>query len=51
MLSDMPNGRKIDNVEQRVHLGTARYFGISISNIDNAVNELFMKTNNLMTDF
>ena len=47
----MPNGSKIDNVEQRVHLGTARYFDIFISNIDNTVNELFMKTNNLMSDF
>ena len=45
------NGRKIDYVEQCVHLETTLYSDISISNITNAVNELFMRTNNLIADF
>ena len=47
----MSNGRKIDYVEQCVHLGTTLYSDISIRNINNAVNDLFMRTNNLMADF
>ena len=47
----MSNGSKIDCVEQWVHLGTTLYSDISIRNINNAVNDLFMRTNNLMVDF
>ena len=47
----MSNGSKIDFVEQCVHLGTTLYSDISIRNINNAVNDLFMRTNNLMDDF
>ena len=39
----MSNGSKIDYVEQCVHLGTTLYSYISIRNINNAVNDLFMK--------
>ena len=35
---------KIDYVEQCVHLGTILYTDISIRNINNAVNDLFMRT-------
>ena len=47
----MSNGSKIDYVEQCVHLGTTLYSDISIRNNNNAVNDLFMRTNNLMADF
>ena len=47
----MSNGSKIDYVEQCVHLGTTLYSDISIRNINNAVNDSFMRTNNLMADF
>ena len=33
------------------HLGTTLYSDISIRNINNALNDLFMRTNNLMADF
>ena len=44
----MSNGSNIDYVDQCVHLGTTLYSDISIRNINNAVNDLFMRTNNLM---
>ena len=47
----MSNGSNIDYVEQCVHLGTTLYSDIAIRNINNAVNDLFMRTNNLMADF
>ena len=47
----MSNGSKIDYVEQCVHLGTTLYSDISIRNINNAVNDLFMRTSILMADF
>ena len=47
----MTNGRKIDYVKQCVHLETTLYSDISIRNSNNAVNDLFMRTNNLMADF
>ena len=47
----MFNGSKIDYVEQWVHLGNTLYPDIFITNINNAVNDLFMRTNNLMADF
>ena len=47
----MSNGSKIDYVEQCIHLGTTLYSDISIKNINNSVNVLFMRTNNLMADF
>ena len=45
------NGSKINYVEQCVHLGTTLYSDIFIRNINNAVNDLFIRTNNLMVDF
>ena len=47
----MSNCSNIDFVEQCVHLGTTLYSDISIRNINNAVNDLFMRTNNLIEDF
>ena len=47
----MSNGSKIDYVKQCVHLGTTIFSDISIKNVDNAVNDLYMRTNNLMADF
>ena len=47
----MSNGSKIEDVEQCVHLGTTLYSDISIRNINNAVTDLFMRTNNLMAGF
>ena len=47
----MSNGSKIDYVKQCVHLGATIFSDISIKNIDNAVNDLYMRTNNLMADF
>ena len=47
----MSNGSKIEYVEQCVHLGTTLYSDITIRNINHAVNDLFMRTNNLMADF
>ena len=46
----MSNCSKIDYVEQCVHLETTLYCDISIRNINNAVNDMFMRTNNLMDD-
>ena len=47
----MSNGSKIDYVEQYVHLGTTLYSDIYIRNINNAVNDLLMRTNNLVAAF
>ena len=47
----MSNGSSIEFVEQCVHLGTKIYSDISKKNIDNATNDLYMRTNNLMADF
>ena len=47
----MSNGSSIEFVEQCVHLGTKIYTDISKKNIDNATNDLYMRTNNLMADF
>ena len=50
----MSNGsKKNDYVEQcvHVHLGTTLYSDISIRNINNSLNDLFMRTNILMADF
>ena len=41
----------VSNVEQCVHLGTTLYSDISIKNINNAVIDLFIRTNYLMADF
>ena len=41
----------IDYVEQCVHLGTIIHSDITRKNIDSAVNDLFMRTNNLIADF
>ena len=47
----MANGCAIDYVEQCVHLGTIIHSDITGKNIDSAVNDLFMQTNNLIADF
>ena len=47
----MANGCTIDYVEQCVHLGTIIHSDITRKNIDSAVNDLFMRTNNLIADF
>ena len=47
----MSNGSKIDYVKQCVTLGTTIFSDISIKNIDSAVNDFYMRTNNLMADF
>ena len=47
----MANGCTIDYVEQCVHLGTITHSDITRKNIDSAVNDLFMRTNNLVADF
>ena len=47
----MSNGSEFDYVEQCLQLGTTLYSDISVRNINNAVNDLFMRTNNLMADF
>ena len=41
----------IEFLEQCVHLGINIYSDISNKNIDNATNDLYMRTNNLMADF
>ena len=40
----MSNGSSIEFVEQCVHLGTKIYSDISKKNIDNATNDLYMRT-------
>ena len=51
----MSKGSKIDYVQQCVHLGMTIFsdifINIFIKNIDNAVNAIYMRTNNLMADF
>ena len=47
----MSNSSSIEFVEQCVHLGTKIYSDISKKNIDNASNDLYVRTNNLMADF
>ena len=47
----MANGCTIDYVEQCVHLGTIIHSDITRKNMDSAVNDLFMRTNNLIADF
>ena len=47
----MANGCTIDYVEQCVHLGTIIHSDITRKNIDSAVNDLFMRTNNLIANF
>ena len=45
------NDSKIDYVQQCVHLGTTIFPDISIKNIDSAVNDINIRTNNLMAHF
>ena len=47
----LSNRNSIEFVEQCVHLGTKIYSDISKKNIDDATNDLYMKTNNIMADF
>ena len=47
----MSNGSSIEFVEQCIHLVSKIYSDISKKNIDNATNDLYMRTNNLMADF
>ena len=50
-MMSMSNCTMIDFVEQSTHLGTIIYSDITRKNVDFAVNDLFMRTNNLMADF
>ena len=50
-MMSMSNGTRIDFVEQCTHLGAIIYSDITRKNVDFAVNDLFMRTNNLMADF
>ena len=50
-MMSMSNGTMIDFVEQCTHLGAIIYSDITRKNVDFAVNDLFMRTNNLMADF
>ena len=50
-MMSMSNGTRIDFVNQCTHLGTIIYSDITRKNVDFAVNDLFMRTNNLMADF
>ena len=51
-MMSMSNVRtRIDFVEQCTHLGTIIYSDITRKNVDFAVNDLFMRTSNLMADF
>ena len=50
-IMSMSNGTMIDFVDQCSHLGTLIYSDITRKNVDFAVNDLFMRTNNLMADF
>ena len=45
-MMSMSNGTRIDFVEQCTHLGTKIYSDITRKNVDFAVNDLFMRTNN-----
>ena len=47
----MANGCTIDYVKQCVHLGTIIHSDVNRKNIDSDVNDLFMRTNNLIADF
>ena len=47
----MANRCTIDYMEQCVHLGTIIHSDITHKHIDSAVNDLFMRTNNLIADF
>ena len=47
----MSNGTMMYFVEQCTHLGTIEYSDIIRTNVDFAVNDLFIRTNNLMADF
>ena len=50
IIMSMANGCTLDYVEQCVHLGTIIHSDITRKNIDSAVNDLFMRTNNLIAD-
>ena len=50
-MMSMSNGTMIDFVEQYTHLGAIIYSDITRKNVDFAVNDLFIRTNNLMADF
>ena len=45
------NSTMIDFLKQCTHLGTIIYSDFTRKNVDFAVNDLFMRTNNLMADF
>ena len=47
----MANRCTMDYMEQCVHLGTIIHSDITHKHIDSAVNDLFMRTNNLIADF
>ena len=50
-IMSMSNGIMIDFVKRCTHLGTIIYSDITGNIVDFAVNDLFMRTNNLMVDF
>ena len=50
-MMSMSNGTMIDFVDQCTHLGTIINSDITSKNVDFAVNDLFMRTNNLMAAF
>ena len=50
-IMSISNCTMIDFVWQCTHLGTIIYSDIARKNVEFAVNDLFMRTNNLMADF
>ena len=50
-MMSMSNSTRIDFIQQCTHLGSIIYSDITRKNVDFAVNDLFMRTNNLMADF
>ena len=47
----MKNGVPIETVNECKHLGSTVHTDISNKSIGNAINDIFMRTNNLMSDF
>ena len=46
----MKDGSSIDHVQECKHLGNLLLSDISCTNIESAINDLFMRTNSLMCD-
>ena len=47
----MSNGSSIEFCNHCVHLVTQTYSDISMEHIDSATNDLYIRSNNLVTDF